>query len=232
MLAGLKPAARASLSDNIVEQITDLIARGLLKPGDRIPGEHQLCAQFSVGRTSVREALRSLSAMGIVQSHAGDGTFVSASLEDLIQTRLLLESGTAALAASRATAGDLEELAHAIRGMQGAVDDHGRYLEFDIQFHLTLAKATQNPVLQNLLSTMRAYLQAWIKEALNDANASHRAKLSIAEHKRILLALKNRDPDEARHAMSVHILSSSKKMTAHRRQRPVMPPGRTRVANG
>lgn len=209
MLAGLKPAARASLSDNIVEQITDLIARGLLKPGDRIPSEHQLCAQFGVGRTSVREALRSLSAMGIVESHAGDGTFVAASLEDLVQTRLLLESGTAALAAEHASDEDLEELAESIRGMQASIGDAARYLEHDLAFHLTLGRATRNRVLENLLATTRAYLQAWIKEALHEDG---RARLSVTEHKRILTALRERDADKARAAMAAHILSSSREL--------------------
>jgi len=63
MINGLKPAQRISLSDNIVEQLTGLIAREVLKPGERIPSEKQLCQEFGVGRTSVREALKSLSVM-------------------------------------------------------------------------------------------------------------------------------------------------------------------------
>src|SRR6476660_10272833 len=85
---------RLSLSDHIVEQIAEMIARGALKPGDRIPSEKQLCQQFGVSRTSVREALRSLSVMGILESPAGDGTFVSSNrdryLERAFQWGLLL----------------------------------------------------------------------------------------------------------------------------------------------
>src|SRR3989442_15385329 len=106
-----KRVQRTSLSDHIVEQISGLIARGTLKPGDRIPSEKQLCRQFGVGRTSVREALRSLSVMGVLESHMGDGTFVAGDaprfmkrsfqwglllnpkiVEDLVDTRLMLES--------------------------------------------------------------------------------------------------------------------------------------------
>src|SRR4029453_9481397 len=68
---------RLSLSDHIVEQIAEFISRGTLKPGDRMPSEKQLCERFGVGRTSVREALRSLAGMGVLESHAGDGTFVT-----------------------------------------------------------------------------------------------------------------------------------------------------------
>ena len=221
---------RASLSDHIVEQITGLISRGVLRAGDRIPSEKQLCVKFGVGRTSVREALRSLSAMGVLESHMGDGTFVSGDgsrfmersyqwglllnpklVADLVETRLMLESQTAFLAAGKATVEDLARIDDAIRRMQSSIDDPGQYLEHDLQFHLTIARATQNSILQSLLSTTRGYLQAWIRETLAqpDASSEKRAKLSITEHKRILRALKNKDSEGARQAMAAHILSSS-----------------------
>src|SRR5579864_3402644 len=105
---------RVSLSDHIVEQIAELISRGALKPGDRIPTEKQLCEKFGVGRTSVREALRSLTVMGVLESQMGEGTFVTTDagrflersfhwglllnpklVEDLTETRLMLESHNA-----------------------------------------------------------------------------------------------------------------------------------------
>lgn len=222
---------RASLSDHIIEQITDLLARGVLKPGDRIPSEKQLCLRFGVGRTSVREALRSLAVMGVLEAHMGDGTFVTEDasrfmersfqwglmlnprlVENLVETRLMLESHTAFLAAAKSTAEDLEQVRESILQMEGSIADPAQYLEHDLQFHLTIAKATQNSILQSLLSTTRGYLQAWIRETLAQSTgdaAGKRARLSIAEHKRILRALKNRDADGARQAMAAHILSSS-----------------------
>jgi GntR family transcriptional repressor for pyruvate dehydrogenase complex len=226
---GFTRVPRRSLSDHIVEQIAELISRKTLKPGDRIPSEKQLCEQFGVGRTSVREALRSLSVMGVLESHMGDGTFVASNaslflersfhwglllnpkvVEDLIETRLMLESHTAFLAAMKASPSDLEQMAEAVRLMEVQVDDPTRYLESDLRFHLTIATATQNSILQSLLSTTRGYLQAWIQETLARPEvADKRARLSIAEHKRILRALKNKDGEAARQAMAAHILSSS-----------------------
>lgn len=222
---------RASLSDHIVGQIADIISRGALKAGERIPSEKQLCLQFGVGRTSVREALRSLSAMGVLETRMGEGTFVAEdasrtmersfqwgllmnpkTVEDLVETRLMLESHTAYLAASKATAEDLEQVQDAIRRMQASLAKPEQYLEYDLQFHLTIARATQNSILQSLLSTTRGYLQAWIRETLSAASgeaSAKRARLSIAEHKRILRALKSRDAGGARQAMAAHILSSS-----------------------
>jgi GntR family transcriptional repressor for pyruvate dehydrogenase complex len=230
---------RLSLSDHIVEQIAEMIARGSLKPGDRMPSEKQLCEKFGVGRTSVREALRSLSVMGVLQSHMGDGTFVATDasrflqrsfhwglllnakvVEDLIETRLMLESHNAQLAALKAAGDDLVRMEQSVRLMEEHVGDPAQYLDADLQFHLTIAQATQNSILQSLLSTTRGYLQAWIRETLARAeNSEKRARLSITEHKRILRALRNKDSEAARQAMAAHILSSSADLKHRQAQR-------------
>ena len=124
----MRPVHRTSVSDEIVAQITDLIARDVLKPGDRLPPERELCQRFGVGRSSLREALRSLSMMGILDGRVGEGTFVcdnskyfekalqwgfaldGKKLQDLSETRMMLESQNAYLAAERATAVDLEAI--------------------------------------------------------------------------------------------------------------------------
>ncbi len=231
MIESLKPVGRASLSDNIIEQILGLISSGVLKPGDRIPTEKQLCKQFRVGRTSVREALRSLSVMGVLTAHAGEGTFVaedssrhlekilqlslllnSKVVEDLIETRIMLESQTAYLAAQRAKTPDLEEMAAAIQGMSQSIRQTDLYLGYDLEFHVAIAKASQNSILCQLLSMIRGYLQAWIKQTLSSPVARDselRARKSITEHETILKALSNGDAEEARRAIREHILSSS-----------------------
>lgn len=226
MLPQLKPVPRASLSDGIVEQLTGLIAGGALKPGDRIPSEKELCRQFGVGRTSVREALRSLAALGIVESHAGDGTFVTdrshgvvgrslryallfdaSQIHDLVEARLLLETQLAALAARRATPQDTAEMGAAILGMRAAGNDHERYLECDLRFHLGVARAARNAILFSMLDTTRSYLQTWIRETL--ASSDRRAALSIREHRRILKAIEGHDEEGASEAMRAHLVSSS-----------------------
>jgi GntR family transcriptional regulator, transcriptional repressor for pyruvate dehydrogenase complex len=227
----VQPISRSSVSDEIVDQLIDLIERGVLKPGEKIPSEHQLCQQFGVGRTSVREALRSLSVMGILTTHAGDGTYVSEDrtrllrrtlqwgllldkkvIEDLLETRLMLESQTAYMAASKATEENLAELRQSVGQMAAAVEKPDVYLEADLRFHLAVAQASQNSILHNLLSMIRSYLQAWIEETLRnspDHRLDSRAKLSVQEHRRVLKAIEARDADGASAAMRRHILSSS-----------------------
>ena len=95
VVEAMKPVSRTSLSDEIVQQITALISREVLKPGERLPSERELCKRFGVGRTSLREALRSLAVMGILDGRVGEGTFVSSSnnkyLAKSLQWGLLLD---------------------------------------------------------------------------------------------------------------------------------------------
>ena len=226
----MKPDTRTSLSDGIVEQMVDLISRDVLKPGDRLPSERELCKRLGVGRSSLREALRSLAVMGILDGRVGDGTFVSDSnkrylektlqwgllldrkkVQDLIETRLMLESQTAFLAAQRVTAENIETIEETLRGMEASIGQPEKYLEFDLQFHLTIARATQNSILYSLLSMIRGYLQEWIKGSLAESSTGKetRAKLSLQEHQKILHALRKGDAGQAQQAMTEHILSSS-----------------------
>ena len=199
-----------------------------------MPSERDLCKRFGVGRTSVREALRSLTAMGIVDGRVGDGTFVAdnrrhlertvrwgmlldgSDVESLVETRLMLESNTALWAASRAQDENLVAIETHMEGMRGSAGDADRFLEFDIGFHLEIANATQNPILARLVSTTRGYLQEWIRGSLRTApgGAVERARLSVSQHEAILAALRSRQPEGARQAMEAHILSSSQDLRA------------------
>jgi GntR family transcriptional repressor for pyruvate dehydrogenase complex len=233
----MRPVARTSLSDEIVSQIIDLISRDVLKPGERLPSERELCKQFGVGRSSLREALRSLAVMGILDGRVGDGTFVSDNnerylekslqwgllldrkkIQDLIETRLMLESQTAFLAAQRASAENIDEIEQTLRGMEASIQQPEKYLEFDVQFHLTIAQATQNSILYNLLNMTRNYLQTWIKGSLAEPSipkAERRAILSVREHQKILQTLRKGDAEETQQAMTQHILSSSVALQTH-----------------
>ena len=226
----LKRITKTSLSDEIVAQLIDLISKGVLGPGDRLPPERELCKQFGVGRTSLREALRSLAVMGILEGRIGEGTFVSSNnqylertmkwgllldpkaAQDLIETRIMLESQTAFLAAERATSKDIGEIEQTIRDLESSLDRPDEFLEYDLQFHLTVARSTQNSILYNLLGMIRGHLQEWIQNSLSQPatnTSEQRATMSRDEHKKILLALQYKDAEAARQAMHEHIISSS-----------------------
>ena len=239
---GIQPISRTSLSGKIVEQIIDLISREVLVPGERLPAERELCKNFGVGRTSLREALRSLTVMGILDGQVGKGTFVCSNsnylentirwgllldqktVEDLIETRMMLECETASLAAQRAKAEDLREIQETLEEMSESIESPVEFLEADLKFHLLIAQATQNSLLDSLLRMTRSYLHEWIKGSLAEPTADEvakRARLSLKQHEEILETLRKGMPGEARKAMGRHILSSSVDLRKHIEERSV-----------
>lgn len=224
------------MSGEIVEQIVDLISREVLKSGERLPPERELCKRFGVGRTSLREALRSLTMMGILDGQVGKGTFVCSNrnyldktlqwgflfdrktVQDLEETRLMLETQAAYLSAQRAREEDLEEIGMALRGMENSAEKLDDFLEYDLQYHMSIARATQNSIIETLSRMTRGYLKEWIKGVLADPSASEvqrRVRLTLSQHRRILDALKGGRAEDAREAMSEHILSSSVDVRKH-----------------
>ena len=235
-LDDLQPVPRSSLSGEIVEQIVDLISREILKPGERLPAERDLCKRFGVGRTSLREALRSLTMMGILDGQIGKGTFVCSNrnyldktlrwgflfdrktVQDLEETRLMLETQAAFLSAERARREDLDEIETALGGMEASAEQLDDFLDYDLQYHMLIARATQNSIIETLSRMTRGYLKEWIKGVLADPSASEvqkRVQLTLRQHRRILDALKGGRSEEAREAMSEHILSSSVDVKKH-----------------
>lgn len=229
---GIQPIQRRAISDEIVDQLVDLISRNELKPGERLPAERDLCVQFGVGRTTLREALRSLATLGIIEGRVGEGTFVSENssrhlekslqwglllddkgVDDLIETRLMLECQTAEAAAERAKPHDIETIQATVQSLEDALTDQAQFLESDLAFHLAIARASQNAILANLLNLTRNYLQQWIVQSLDDPaspSGKKRARLSLKEHQAILDAIESKDSDAARACMRIHIVSSSR----------------------
>lgn len=230
--SNIQPIRRKSISDEIVDQLVDLISRNELKPGERLPPERDLCQQFGVGRTTLREALRSLATLGIIEGRVGEGTFISENsnrhlekslqwgllldekgVDDLVETRLMLECQTAEAAAERATHDDLNTIRKSVRSLEDALENQDQFLEADLAFHLSIARASQNGILANLLSLTRNYLQQWIVQSLRDPTSpegQRRARLSLKEHKAILVAIESNDSAAARECMRIHIVSSSR----------------------
>ncbi|MBT4486653.1 MAG: FadR family transcriptional regulator, partial [Rhodospirillaceae bacterium] len=175
---------RATVSDAIVDQLRALIAGGTLKPGDRLPSERDLCKRFGVGRTSVREALKPLIAMGLLEGRVGSGTFVAAesgqfqkplqwgllgdlqSQDDLVETRHMLETNAAFWAALRAEPENLAAIEATLQGMAANLTNPDEFQEFDANFHFEIARAAQNKMLYRLINVIRGQIQTWIGERL------------------------------------------------------------------
>jgi GntR family transcriptional repressor for pyruvate dehydrogenase complex len=223
----IRPVAKTSISDEIVEQILALIASGDLKPGQRLPSERELCKNFNAGRSSLREALRCLSIVGVLSARVGEGTSVAMNggkflgkivewriiteqhdIEDLMQVRIALEGVTAASAALRGSEEDLAKLQLVLAKMNAALNDEKRFAPLDLEFHVTLATISKNFLIFDLVSMIRGQLEKTLSKVLLLPNAM---PLTLKEHIAICNAIKRRDPEAASTAMQHHLKSALKR---------------------
>ena len=221
-------------ADQVVTHIRQLIERGQLRPGDRLPAERDLATKIGVSRPSVRIGLRSLAAMGVVRSRHGSGTYIPegpptldseplsflAALhgftrEEMYEARRLLEVGAAGMAAERATPEQLATLADEVTNLFAALDDPLRFLVHDIMFHRSVAAASGNPIIGSLVEMVSALYYERRRETAKEA--SDRDLKEAAElHRRIYQAIRARDPETARNAMNEHLIRAS----AHQAMEP------------
>lgn len=223
----VRPVQKSSISDDIVQQIMNQIATGNLQPGQRLPSERELCKSFSAGRSSLREALRCLSIMGVLTARVGEGTSVASDggkflntvmrwsfitekydIQNLMELRIALEGLSASNCAERATDEDIASLEDLISRMEVSVKDPKRFGVLDLEFHLDIARASQNQVVFDLVSLIRGQLARTLSAVLVLPHARPR---SIEEHTAILMAIKRRNPDSARKAMQGHLEAAIKR---------------------
>lgn len=225
--AKTKTLRPAGSTGQVVSCIRELIDRGELRPGDRLPAERDLAVQIGVSRPTVRAGLRALSAMGIVRSRHGSGTFIAdgppalgndtlsflaalhgISREEMYEARRILEVDAAGLAAERATADQIATLADEVAGMFAARNEPAVFLVHDISFHRTIAAASGNPILALLVEMVSALYYESRRETAE--RASDRDLRDAAEmHRRIYQAIRARDAAGARTLMHEHLLQAS-----------------------
>jgi GntR family transcriptional regulator, transcriptional repressor for pyruvate dehydrogenase complex len=223
----LRVEAREPLSAEIARKLLDYLLSGVLMPGDRLPSERELSRTFGVGRSAVRDALKPLSLLGIIDVRQGDGTYLRAtesellpkavewglllgeqSAVDLVEARRHIEVALATLAAQRRSEEDLSELRRLLREMQDAGSDD-EFIEADIAFHLRLAEAAGNSVLSGILTNIRSLIQVWITRVTRAADS---IVPSYQEHVPIMAAVEARDPAAAAAAMGAHLDSAGAKL--------------------
>src|ERR1700733_4197620 len=217
----IRRVTKVSISEEIAQQIMDLIASGDLKPGQRLPSERELCKNFGAGRSSLREALRCLSIVGVLNARVGEGTSVAEDggkflrkimewrlisekhdIENLLEVRIALEGISAANSALHATAQDLEKAHKLLARMKTSLKDTKDFAILDLEFHITIADASGNALLSDLISVIRSQLARALSRVLQLPNA---LPLSFKEHVTILEAIERHDPEEARKAMHDHL---------------------------
>ncbi|MDL2267032.1 FCD domain-containing protein [Desulfovibrio sp. OttesenSCG-928-G15] len=214
----LRPVTKATLHDNILAQLVLAIKEGVWKPGDKLPGEQELARQFQVSRNSIREVLKALVISGVLEASAGQGTFLTAdalqkleggglassiwgdaSLWDMKEVRQLLESHIAYLAAKRATAEQVDELERALKQSEAGES----LTETHARFHRILSTMAGNPLLTNLLQSVRTKMNELRKRysTMPQSKMDNFGK----EHEHIYHMVRERRAEEARAAMLTHI---------------------------
>lgn len=202
------------------------LIRGDWAPGERLPAERELCQRLGVGRASLREALKALEIMGMIETRLGDGTFVcnrseflsrpllwaimgsdQESLKELVEARRLMEVELAGLAAERATAEDIQALETYTSDMEKAVHDSQVFLEADLSFHLAIGIAAHNRILINALHLIRNLMRQWIQNTIAQEGI---AEYVVKQHRDILFAIIQRNQSGARAAMQVHLDSMAR----------------------
>ena len=216
-----KSIKRQRVSDEIVNQVKNLISEGKLKPGDRLPPERELIKEFGVSRPSIREALNSLVAQGFLEVKQGNRTFVKSitsekiqdplslllkadtkKIFDLIEVRKAMETWGAFHAAQRVTEEDIKRLEGIIAKMKAALDESKPWVKQDADFHLAMAQATHNTIQTHMMFTIYDLLRESVARVFRDQG---KAKKLFHQHYRIFSAIKNRSPEKARERMLEHL---------------------------
>jgi GntR family transcriptional repressor for pyruvate dehydrogenase complex len=220
----LKPVEKKKAYEDIVQQIRTLIEEGKLKRNDHLPSERDLSETFRVSRTTVREAIRTLESMKLLQSRQGNGTYVVASSEealiqplaaalfnekddirDIFTIRKIIEPHVVELAAENASPEEIEEMERILGRQEISIECGENIIETDSAFHNLMANATKSRVIERLIIALIDLLKQSREQYLSEDENDERARMSLKGHQRILDAIKKGDREAARTSMIQHL---------------------------
>jgi GntR family transcriptional regulator, transcriptional repressor for pyruvate dehydrogenase complex len=221
-----KPPKTETRHQSISQEIKKIIFDGTMRPGDRLPPERELSSTFAASRIAIREALKSLEASGLVVIKPGSGVFVTnvssktmsdslysilkmqnTSISEVTEARLIVEPNIARIAAERATEADFQRLEMNIREAQRVIDENIPPTTQNIEFHSILAEMSHNTVINLVMKSLHDVLDAMFRDVSHNVPRRLRvAAKSLNQHKRILKALRERNPDKAYRLMFDHIV--------------------------
>lgn len=216
-----KPIVRESVAEMVAHRILEMVKAGVLKPGDQLPPERELAQSLHVSRPSVREAVRGLSILGVVNVRQGGGAYISAldaeallgpiqffisleelNIRELYDARSLIESDVARRAAEHITDDQIAFLEELYQEQTGLLDDALAFRQSDYRFHEAIWNASQNAFLMRIGKSLNVLGLEFRRRASETEGVLQR---SIADHRTLLDALKARDPDAASAAASRHM---------------------------
>jgi GntR family transcriptional repressor for pyruvate dehydrogenase complex len=212
---------RTTLTEAAFEQLIAYVVNGTWKAGDRLPPERDLCQQFGIARTSLREALKAMELVGMLDSRVGDGTFVCPrseflsrpllwaftgtdhnELKEIMEAPTIIEENLAGLAAERASVEEIAKVDLAVREMRESIAAGTSILDADMSFHLAVAAAAHNEVLKNAVQLLRNITRQWLFYKVLIPNV---APAVLKRHEAIYRAIAGHKPSAARSAMRQHL---------------------------
>ncbi len=232
----LNSEKNGTTAEEVVTRLRDMIHGGELSPGDRLPPERDLAKLLGVSRPTLRAGIRSLATVGILQSRQGAGTFVAErgdsptldgsplkmlsalhgfTSDEMFEARLALEMSIASLAAERATSEQMTLMAEEVTGMYASLSEPEQYLVHDMQFHQTIAAASNNRILTSLMNMVATILFDAHSKTVKRARD---LKESAEQHHNIYRAMRERDPEAARRAMHDHLIETQKAQRLEERE--------------
>ena len=221
-----KPVNRTTVSGQIVDQIKSMVRRGNLTPGDKFPSERQLSELLKAGRSSIREAMKVLETIGLIQRKRGatvlcdpaemeySALWLDAShqeIHEVFETRKLMEIGLSGLAAERATREDIKAMAESI----ASTYDMHTVITSDVSFHRALAHAAKNSVssqVYNMVTRLLFQTHKYYLRMENIENQEGFFKKFLAQHNKILTAVESHDAEDAKKAMEEHLEFAEKEL--------------------
>jgi len=218
---------RETIAAEITRRLLAYLLSGKISPGERIPSERKLSETLGVGRSVVRESLKSLTVLGLIEVRQGDGTYLKRTdsellpqaiewglllgakrITDLVEARHHLEVLLAGLAAERRDDDQLAEMRRCVDAMAQASDPDD-FVAADIAFHFAVASAAGNQSLLQIMRSIRGLLQVWISRVMHAADST---RPTWEEHAAIFEAIARRNSRAAKAAMEAHMVGATKRL--------------------
>lgn len=218
------PIKNTKVYEQVIDQIKNMIVNGTLKKGDKLPSERDLVEHLQVSRTSIREALRALQIIGLIECKQGEGNYISQNFEnslfeplsimfmlqdsdpkEIIEVRKIIEVETVAIAAQKITNLELESLEILIKALKSSHNEDDN-VKIDKKFHYEIAQASRNCIIVNILNAISSLIDSFIKDArkkilVNEKNL----EVLVKQHEDVYEALKNHNSKKAAEAMKNHL---------------------------
>lgn len=224
----IEPVQKTSVVQSAISKIKELIDKEYFKFGDKLPPERELAKLLGISLPSLREALRALRILGIVEMRPGSGSYLRNSISnlssdsfsllfhlnksihiDLFEARKGIEGVITELAAKKRTKEDLEKMKAALQNMRSHLEDSEEYIKYEIKFHQAIIKAAKNTILEDFMEKMYKILYESRKRTVEQLKNVY--KESYLEHYRIFQYIKKGDPKKARKAMTDNLTKVEKR---------------------